>query len=186
MNKHIIAITLATLLGACTTLPEQSDINKSEDILLKENNIPLIVTNEDTENSKTEILTENGFISINDLNLTDTEKNAILKDNIIHFGFNEYTLSEKSLKNIDLHIAFLKNNNTIKVIVEGHTDERGEKSYNLNLGEKRANAVKAYVQKQGIMAERIEVISFGETMPLNNSSNKKAWNKNRRAVFIYN
>ena len=63
--------------------------------------------------------------------------------------------------------------------------ERGSDSYNLVLGEKRANAVKQYMVDNGIQIDQIEVVSFGELMPINNESNESAWSNNRRSVFKY-
>ena len=116
----------------------------------------------------------------------DIDKNDILANKIVFFDFNEYALSKKNIKIINFHVDLLKKNNTIKIILEGHTDERGEKSYNLNLGEKRGNSVKDYMVSQGVKSEQVEVISLGETTPMINESNEEAWKQNRRVVFIYN
>lgn len=187
MKKNILAISCATLfLAACTNTPNKNPIHESEEILLKENNVPIMITDEEVQESKNKILNENGFTSIDKINSLDIDKNAILSNKTVFFEFNDYSLSEKSIKIIDLHIDLLQKNNTIKIILEGHTDERGEKSYNLNLGEKRGNSVKDYMISKGIQEEQIEVISLGETMPMINESNKSAWSKNRRVVFVYN
>ena len=79
----------------------------------------------------------------------------------------------------------MNKHNMIKIIVEGHTDKRGEKSYNLLLSERRAKAVKQYFIDKGIAADRIEVVSFGENKLLSDKNTEEAHSKNRRSTIIY-
>jgi peptidoglycan-associated lipoprotein len=69
------------------------------------------------------------------------------------------------------------------VIVEGHTDERGSREYNLALGERRALAVRDYLISLGVDPSKIQTKSYGEEMPDNMGHDEGAWRKNRRAVF---
>ena len=71
--------------------------------------------------------------------------------------------------------------NTVKVLVEGHCDERGTEEYNMALGEKRAKSVKDYLVSLGIAEDRISVVSYGKTRPIDPSGTEEAFNKNRRA-----
>jgi len=71
-----------------------------------------------------------------------------------------------------------------KILVEGHTDERGTNEYNLALGDRRANAVKDYLVSLGVSSSRIETISYGEEKPLCMGSDEECWQKNRRAHFV--
>ncbi|MCK4502787.1 MAG: OmpA family protein, partial [Desulfuromonadales bacterium] len=71
----------------------------------------------------------------------------------------------------------------VKVLIEGHCDERGSDEYNLALGEKRALATKNYLVSLGVAADRMNVISYGEEMPIDSAQTKEAWAKNRRANF---
>jgi peptidoglycan-associated lipoprotein len=68
--------------------------------------------------------------------------------------------------------------------VEGHTDERGTREYNLALGDRRANAVKNYLVALGIEPSRILIISYGEERPADAANDESAWAKNRRAVSV--
>ena len=72
----------------------------------------------------------------------------------------------------------------VKVVVEGHGDERGTQEYNLALGEKRANAVKGYLKNLGVDNNRLGTRSKGENEPLCNESNESCWATNRRVQFI--
>ena len=67
--------------------------------------------------------------------------------------------------------------------IEGHADERGTRAYNLALGERRANAVKRYLNTLGVASDRVNTVSFGEERPAVTGSNKDAWAMNRRAQF---
>ena len=71
------------------------------------------------------------------------------------------------------------------VSVEGHADERGTREYNLALGERRANAVRAYLVAQGASRSQIEVVSYGEEKPANSSHNESSWAQNRRVEIVY-
>ena len=69
--------------------------------------------------------------------------------------------------------------------LEGHADERGTREYNLALGERRANAVRAYLVAQGASRSQIEVISYGEEKPANSGHNESSWAENRRVEIVY-
>lgn len=92
-------------------------------------------------------------------------------DSEIKFRFAESELLPKYLHVLDDDIAYLKNNPTEAIVIEGHTDVLGEGEYNLDLGDKRAKAVKAYFIENGIEASRIVTITYGEDQPLDGGHN---------------
>lgn len=100
------------------------------------------------------------------------------------FGYDSYTLRGDAREALKFNANWLKENPSATVQVEGHCDERGTTEYNLALGEKRANAARDYLQKLGIDASRISVISYGEERPSDPGHDETAWGKNRRAGFI--
>src|SRR5262245_5017342 len=79
---------------------------------------------------------------------------------------------------------FLRNYPQIKVVVEGHCDERGSTEYNLALGDRRAAAVKQYLVSLGIGADRMSTVSYGKEKPFCMESNEDCWQKNRRGHFV--
>lgn len=101
----------------------------------------------------------------------------------IHFDFDRYTLSPQAQEILTRNAAYLRANPEVKVLIEGHTDERGSDEYNLALGERRAQAVRNFLVSLGIAPERLSIISYGEELPLDPASNEDAWAKNRRAEF---
>ncbi len=79
---------------------------------------------------------------------------------------------------------FLKNYPQVRVTIEGHCDERGSTEYNLVLGDRRANAVKQYLNSLGISADRLSTVSYGKEKPVCMESNEDCWQKNRRGHFV--
>jgi peptidoglycan-associated lipoprotein len=107
------------------------------------------------------------------------------EEKVIYFGKSSFTLDTKSELVLDEKVlGWLKENSKIKVVVEGHCDERGTAAYNKKLGKKRAEAVKKYLVKNGIESSRIKVVSHGFSKPVDTGHDESAWEKNRRAVTI--
>ena len=102
----------------------------------------------------------------------------------VHFGYDKSSLDAKSKQDIQSNVQWMKSNPAVKVQIEGHCDNRGTIEYNVALGERRANAVKAYMVSLGISADRLSVISYGKEKPLETGDNEAAWAKNRRANFV--
>lgn len=102
----------------------------------------------------------------------------------IHFAYNQFTLEDAARATLEQNAIYLRNNSAVKIVIEGHCDERGSDEYNLALGERRALAAKNYLVSLGIAADRMRVISYGEEKPLVAESNEAAWAKNRRAEFL--
>jgi len=73
----------------------------------------------------------------------------------------------------------------LMVRLEGHADERGTREYNLALGERRANAVQAYLMSQGAARSQIEVVSYGEEKPASTGHDQASWEQNRRVEIVY-
>jgi len=98
----------------------------------------------------------------------------------IHFAFDSYELTPAAKSILEAWVEYLKEHPSERLRIEGHCDERGSTQYNMALGEKRANAAKAYLVSRGIEAERISTISYGEERPLCTEHNETCWAQNRR------
>jgi peptidoglycan-associated lipoprotein len=113
----------------------------------------------------------------------EAAKTRFLHQNV-HFAFDSAELSDTAKGLLKEKADWLKANTGASVIIEGHCDERGTIEYNLALGERRANAVKQYLQDLGIGGFRLTTVSYGEERPLDPGKTEEAYSKNRRAQFV--
>lgn len=102
----------------------------------------------------------------------------------IYFDFDESVVREDAKPILLIVASYLKNNPKYKLIVEGHCDERGTSEYNMALGQRRADATRAYLVNLGIPVNRLTTVSYGKERPLLPGHDEEAWSKNRRAVFV--
>jgi peptidoglycan-associated lipoprotein len=102
----------------------------------------------------------------------------------VFFAYDSAVLSPIASQTLDRQAAWLKQYPEIFLTVEGHTDERGTRDYNLALGDRRANAVKNYLVALDIQPNRILTISYGEERPAEAANDETAWANNRRAVSV--
>jgi peptidoglycan-associated lipoprotein len=102
--------------------------------------------------------------------------------NTVNFDYDKYDLRTDAQAILRGQAAWLNQNPSRTVTVEGHCDERGTREYNLGLGERRANAVKQYLVSLGVSAGRLKTISYGKERPICSSSDEACWAKNRRGV----
>ena len=100
----------------------------------------------------------------------------------VFFGYDKYTLTDKSRAILDMQLAWLNSNPSAKVIISGHCDERGTREYNLALGERRASAVKDYLVQLGLNPSRVRTISWGKERPVALGSMDSSYTQNRRSV----
>ncbi len=104
---------------------------------------------------------------------------------IFLFDFDQAIVRRVAHAELNKHASALAGDRFIRVRVEGHADERGTREYNLALGERRADAVRAYLVSQGASNSQIEVISYGEEKPMVSGKNERSWAKNRRVELVY-
>lgn len=101
----------------------------------------------------------------------------------IHFSSDYYVLSDEAREILRNNAEWLKMHPDTVIQIEGHCDERGSVEYNLALGEHRAQMARNFLIRLGIDGERIHVISYGESMPIDRGHNEASWAKNRRGLF---
>ena len=104
--------------------------------------------------------------------------------NVVYFDYDSSVLSTEARSTLNAQAAFLRSNPSVRVIIQGHCDERGTREYNLALGERRASAARDYLVAQGIDGARLRTISFGKERPEAVGSTEAAWAKNRRSVSV--
>ena len=111
-----------------------------------------------------------------------TGSSDALKD--VYFDFDQYSLRSDARDTLKANAAWLKQNPSATVQIEGHCDDRGTAEYNLALGAKRAQTAKDYLATLGVPAQRISTISYGEELPVCRDENEDCWQKNRHDRFV--
>jgi len=104
---------------------------------------------------------------------------------VIYFDYDSFTVRSEFQSAVDAHSRFLTSNKVRKIAIEGHTDERGGREYNLALGQKRAEAVRRSMTLLGVAESQIEAVSLGEEKPAQTGSTEEAYARNRRAEVNY-
>ena len=111
------------------------------------------------------------------------EKKTALPASDIYFEYDSYSVQPEDLPKIKEVSEWLKINSAVRIVVEGHCDERGTVEYNLALGQKRAEVAKNHLTKFGVDEKSIRIISFGKEIPVDPGHTEDAWAKNRRVHF---
>lgn len=114
------------------------------------------------------------------------EVDSPLASRIIYFNFDSAKISDDSLALLEVHGNFIASNGEVSVRLEGHTDERGSREYNIALGDRRAQSVRRVLLFQGASSDQLETVSYGEEQPAMLGHEESAWGKNRRVELIYN
>lgn len=102
----------------------------------------------------------------------------------VHYDYDSAAIKDTEKDILNKKAQFMKDNANVATTVEGHCDERGTAEYNIALGEKRANAAKAFLVDLGIDGSRLEAKTFGKEQPIDPGHTEEAWAKNRRAHFV--
>lgn len=104
---------------------------------------------------------------------------------VVYFDFDSFAIKDEYKGMLEGHARVLARQNDRRLVIEGHTDERGGREYNLALGQKRAEAVKSRLTLLGVADGQIETVSLGEEKPRATGSTEQAWAENRRADIVY-
>jgi peptidoglycan-associated lipoprotein len=104
---------------------------------------------------------------------------------VIYFDYDSNAIKPEFQSAIEAHARFLKANGSRRVVIEGHTDERGGREYNLALGQRRAEAVRRSLGLLGVADTQIEAVSFGKEKPAAPGMDEASWAQNRRAEIAY-
>jgi len=102
----------------------------------------------------------------------------------IFFDYDRFSIREDARPVLEVNAEYLKANKGIRILIEGHCDERGTSEYNIALGERRAQATKQYLVDLGIDPSRVSIISYGKERPFCTAHNEGCWQENRRAHFV--
>lgn len=118
------------------------------------------------------------------LSLAPSTASGITALGDVFFDYDRFDIRKDGLPVLDANAGWFRANEGKTVVIEGHCDERGTAAYNLVLGEKRARAVKMYLQDLGIQASQLQITSYGEAKPFCKHANETCYQQNRRAHFV--
>jgi peptidoglycan-associated lipoprotein len=108
-----------------------------------------------------------------------------LAKRIVYFDFDSSEIKGDGTQIVAAHARYLASNPSIRVRLEGHTDERGSREYNIGLGERRAQSVRRALLLQGATEAQLSTVSYGAERPVAAGSNESAWQQNRRVEIVY-
>jgi len=113
------------------------------------------------------------------------DPNSILSKRLIFFDYDSNLVKEEFRPVVAAHAKYVSQNAKAKMMIQGHTDERGSREYNLALGQRRADAVKQMMSVLGAEGSRVETVSYGEEKPRAQGTSEAAYADNRRAEIVY-
>ncbi len=114
-----------------------------------------------------------------------TNPKSILSKRSVYFDYNSFEVKAEYKDLVSAHAKFLADNRQFKMLIQGNTDDRGSREYNLALGQKRADAMKKMLVLLGAREEQLESVSLGEEKPKNEGQSEAAWAENRRGDMLY-
>ena len=145
----------------------------------------------DASNPPEQSTTDTGRTTDTDVSGSGTDANAALKataiqtGTIVYFDYDRAEIKPEFVPIVTAHAKYLNANSSNKVRLEGHSDERGSREYNIGLGERRAQAVRRALMLQGVTEAQITTVSYGEERPAVQGSDESAYAKNRRVELVY-
>jgi peptidoglycan-associated lipoprotein len=172
------AVLLALVLGACASKVRLDDGQISD---AKGAQVNSTAANENANKPSDKLDVKQ--VTVSDANTSaEAPKDVAL---LVYFDFDSYVIKPEFQGVIASHARYLGKNKSAKLSIEGHTDERGGREYNLALGQRRAEAVRKSLTLLGVPDAQMEAVSFGKEKPADTGGSEEGMAKNRRAFFNY-
>ena len=168
MNNTLRIIALAAIVVAASACAKKAQVKETTD------------SGMGNDTTTTQPAEPTGRYSRGDL---DTD--ACLRQRVVYFDFDSTAIRSEFQAQIACHAAYLRQFPGARVTLEGNTDERGTREYNLGLGERRGNAVDSALAAAGAASSQLNVVSYGEERPVCKEHNEGCWHKNRRVEIVY-
>lgn len=182
MNKRLTGVMLlAIFLAACAAKPVKEEpaaaVEEKSPMTTQEAPAPAAPM----EQSASSAATSEAPVTVNPL----TDPNNILSKRSVYFDFDKDEVKSDYRPMLEAHAKYLKDHPAARVTLQGNTDERGSREYNLALGQRRAVAVKNVMNVYGASDSQIETVSYGEEKPRCADHAESCWTQNRRADVVY-
>lgn len=184
MKKIAGILTLSLLiLAGCTSRQEEVQPSTDQDMQVEQMDSTL-------EGSATPIAgSDTQATGLQEETLTAEElleqADSPIASRVIYFEYDSARVSDESMALLEAHGDFIAANGNVNVTLNGHTDERGSREYNIALGDRRAQSVRRILLFQGASTDQIDSVSYGEEQPAEFGHNEQAWAKNRRVELEY-
>jgi len=190
VNKTFISLLLALLLTACASGVKLNEVpvvdKKASSVSNGASSSGLSDINPSASSSSQQVQQPKSTVEpVNSLANENAPDGPANIEKIVYFDYDSFIIKPEFQSTIEAHAQYLKSNSRAKISLEGHTDERGGREYNLALGQKRADAVRQSLTLLGVGTSQIETVSFGEEKPAVQGADESAFAKNRRAEFFY-
>ena len=114
-----------------------------------------------------------------------TDPDSPLSKRVIYFSYDSTTVRSEFMPMVKAHARYLARHSNVRITLQGHTDERGSREYNVALGEQRARSIARKLGVLGAGDEQLRVISYGEEKPASHGHDEQAWHLNRRVEIVY-
>lgn len=180
----LMAGGMVIALAGCGPLDVREEPEEDEQVEVEPDEAEVVddeLTEEERERARARALEEREAEEVHPLDDPD----SLLSERVIYFEFDSSEIREEDRAIVEAHADYLANNSGAHVILEGHTDERGSREYNIGLGERRSQSVQEMLFALGIANSQVEVVSYGEERPAVRGSDEEAWARNRRVEFVY-
>jgi len=178
MMKLVSILALAALLGACGSAV------KLDNVPVEDKSGSSVSAAGAAGGAGTSGVDKGGVASV-DLSKTNQDMSMQSANRIVYFDYDSFAIRPEFQAVIEAHARFIKSDKNRKVVLEGHTDERGGREYNLALGQKRAEAVRRALGLVGVADGQLEAVSFGKEKPAAQGSTEADLAKNRRVEISY-
>jgi peptidoglycan-associated lipoprotein len=202
--QHLILVASLATLAACSSTPSEDQKGVTVEDRTASNGKTSTNSNSQTSTSSSESLvgtplSNNGNLNTTTQQTTNTTPGSgqyglsqdlrnpgnILSKRVVYYEYDSFLVRDEFKPVIEAHAKYLLSNKNARLKVEGNTDERGSREYNLALGQKRADAVKRLFVLLGVADARIETVSFGEERPKVEGASENAYAQNRRSELRY-
>lgn len=180
MNRLVLAVAVAALLSACGSAV------KLDNVPVEDKAGSAVSTPSAADSGKADgSAVAKGTVTGVDLGQGGKDTALQATTRIVYFDYDSFAIRPEFQSVIEAHARFIKSDKARKVAIEGHTDERGGREYNLALGQKRAEAVRRALGLLGVAESQLEAVSFGKEKPAVLGATEAAMEKNRRAEISY-